>query len=47
MNKIYNKRKKEITIHFVSDSTGETIDAAVAAVIAQFPEVKKRNSFGQ
>ena len=45
MNKIYNKRKKEITIHFVSDSTGETIDAAVAAVIAQFPEVKKKEHF--
>ena len=45
MNKIYNSRKKEITIHFVSDSTGETIDAAVVAVIAQFPEVKKKEFF--
>tara|TARA_A100001015_G_scaffold87202_1_gene96933 strand:+ start:2891 stop:3727 length:837 start_codon:yes stop_codon:yes gene_type:complete len=45
MNKIYNERKKEITIHFVSDSTGETIDAAVAAVIVQFPDVKKKEFF--
>ncbi len=45
MNKIYNERKKEITVHFVSDSTGETIDAAVVAVIAQFPEVKKKEFF--
>lgn len=45
MNRIYNKKKKEITIHFVSDSTGETIDAAVVAVLAQFPEVKKKEFF--
>ena len=45
MNKIYNEKKKEITIHFVSDSTGETIDAAVVAVIAQFPDVKKKEFF--
>ena len=45
MNKIYNKTKKEITIHFVSDSTGETIDAAVTAVMAQFPKVKKKEFF--
>ncbi|MFL2814867.1 MAG: pyruvate, water dikinase regulatory protein [Candidatus Puniceispirillales bacterium] len=45
MNKIYNEKKREITIHFVSDSTGETIDAAVVAVIAQFPEVKKKEFF--
>ena len=45
MNKIYNARKKEITIHFVSDSTGETIDSAVVAVLAQFPNVKKKEFF--
>jgi regulator of PEP synthase PpsR (kinase-PPPase family) len=45
MNKIYSKIKKELTIHFVSDSTGETIDAAVVAVMAQFPEVKKKEYF--
>ena len=32
-------------IYLISDSTGETIDAAVAAVIVQFPEVKKREFF--
>ena len=45
MNRIYNEEKKEITIHLVSDSTGETIYSAVVAVIAQFPEVKKREFF--
>ena len=45
MNKIYNEKSKEITIHFVSDSTGETIDAAVVAVLAQFPEVRKKEFF--
>ena len=45
MNKIYNEKRKEITIHFVSDSTGETIDAAVVAVLAQFPEVRKKEFF--
>jgi regulator of PEP synthase PpsR (kinase-PPPase family) len=45
MNKIYSKIKKELTIHFVSDSTGETIDAAVVAVMAQFPEVKKKKEY--
>ena len=45
MNKIYNTVNKEITIHFVSDSTGETIDAATVAVLAQFPEVKKKEFF--
>ena len=45
MNNIYNEKQKEITIHFVSDSTGETIDAAVVAVMAQFPEVKKKEYF--
>ena len=45
MNNIYNEKNKELTIHFVSDSTGETIDAAVVAVMAQFPEVKKKEYF--
>lgn len=45
MNRIYNETKKEITVHFVSDSTGETIDAAVSAAIAQFPGVKKKEFF--
>ena len=45
MNRIYNAGRKEITIHFVSDSTGETIDASVVAVLAQFPEVKKKEFF--
>ena len=45
MNKIYNEIEKELTIHFVSDSTGETIDAAVVAVMAQFPEVRKKEYF--
>ena len=42
MNKIYNEKTKEITIHLVSDSTSETIGMAVAATIAQFPTVKKK-----
>ena len=46
MNKIYNEITKEITIHFVSDSTGETIDNAVTATISQFPGLKKKNFFG-
>lgn len=45
MNKIYNEITKEITIHFVSDSTGETIDNAVTATISQFPGLKKKEFF--
>tara|TARA_A100001015_G_scaffold262024_1_gene307926 strand:- start:864 stop:1694 length:831 start_codon:yes stop_codon:yes gene_type:complete len=45
MNKIYNEKEREISIHLVSDSTGETIDSAVVAVITQFPEVKKKEFF--
>ena len=45
MNKIYNKKTNEITIHIVSDSTGETINRAVTATIAQFPSVKKQETF--
>ena len=45
MNKIYNKKLNEITIHIVSDSTGETINRAVTATIAQFPSVKKEEVF--
>ena len=45
MNNIYNDETKEITIHFVSDSTGETIDNAVAATVSQFPGLKKKEFF--
>ena len=45
MNNIYNAATKEITIHFVSDATGETIDNAVAATVSQFPELKKKEFF--
>ena len=45
MNNIYNKKKKEINIHLVSDSTGETIENTVAATISQFPDVTRREYF--
>ena len=45
MNNIYNEETKQITIHFVSDSTGETIDNAVSATISQFPGLKKKEFF--
>ena len=45
MNNIYNDITKEITIHFVSDSTGETIDNAVSATVSQFPGLKKKRIF--
>ena len=45
MNSIYNKKKKEINIHLVSDSTGETIENTVSATISQFPDVKKKEFF--
>ena len=45
MNKIYNKDLNKITIHIVSDSTGETINRAVTATIAQFPSVNKEEVF--
>ena len=46
MNNIYNKRKKEINIHLVSDSTGETIENTVSATISQFPDVNRKVPFG-
>ena len=45
MNTIYNEETKIITIHFVSDSTGETIDNAVSATISQFPGLMKKEFF--
>ena len=45
MNKIYNKQKKEINIHLVSDSTGETIENTVSATISQFPDVNRKEFF--
>ena len=45
MNNIYNKQSKEINIHLVSDSTGETIENTVAATISQFPDVKRNEFF--
>ena len=45
MNNIYNKQKKEINIHLVSDSTGETIENTVSATISQFPGVKRKEFF--
>ena len=45
MNKIYNKKLNKITIHIVSDSTGETLNRAVTATIAQFPSVNKEEVF--
>ena len=45
MNNIYNKQKKEINIHLVSDSTGETIESTVSATISQFPDVRRKEFF--
>ena len=45
MNNIYNKQKKEINIHLVSDSTGETIESTVSATISQFPGVNRKEFF--
>ena len=45
MNNIYNKQKKEINIHLVSDSTGETIENTVSATISQFPDVTRKEFF--
>ena len=45
MNNIYNKQKKEINIHLVSDSTGETIENTVSATISQFPDVNRKEFF--
>ncbi len=45
MNNIYNKQKKEIYIHLVSDSTGETIENTVSATISQFPGVNRKEFF--
>ena len=45
MNNIYNKQKKEINIHLVSDSTGETIENTVSATISQFPDVIRKEFF--
>lgn len=45
MNSIYNKKKKEINIHLVSDSTGETIENTVSATISQFPDVIRKEFF--
>ena len=42
MNKIFNKLKKEINIHLVSDSTGETIENTVSATVSQFPDVNRK-----
>ena len=45
MNSIYNKKRKEINIHLVSDSTGETIESTVSATISQFPDVNRKEFF--
>ena len=45
MNNIYNKQKKQINIHLVSDSTGETIENTVSATISQFPDVNRKEFF--
>ena len=45
MNNIYNKENKEINIHLVSDSTGETIENTVSATISQFPGVNRKEFF--
>ena len=45
MNNIYNKQKKEINIHLVSDSTGETIENTVSATISQFTDVSRKEFF--
>ena len=45
MNNIYNKQRKEINIHLVSDSTGETIENIVSATISQFPDVDRKEFF--
>ena len=45
MNNIYNKQRKEINIHLVSDSTGETIENTVSATISQFPDVNRKEFF--
>ncbi len=45
MNNIYNKQRKKINIHLVSDSTGETIENTVSATISQFPGVSRKEFF--
>ncbi len=45
MNNIFNKKRKEINIHLVSDSTGETIENTVSATISQFPDVIRKEFF--
>ena len=45
MNNIFNKERKEINIHLVSDSTGETIENTVSATISQFPDVNRKEFF--
>ena len=45
MNNIFNKKRKEIKIHLVSDSTGETIENTVSATISQFPDVIRKEFF--
>ena len=45
MNKIFDRKSKQINIHLVSDSTGETIENTVSATISQFPEVMRNEFF--
>ena len=35
------EKDKKVTIHLVSDSTGETVSRAFDAVISQFPRTEK------
>ena len=36
------EKDKKVTIHLVSDSTGETVSRAFDAVISQFPRTEKK-----
>ena len=40
MNSLYNYNDKTLKVHLISDSTGETIQLALSACMAQFPSVK-------
>ena len=40
MNSLYNYNNKTLKVHLISDATGETIQLALSACMAQFPSVK-------
>ncbi len=40
MNSLYNNKNKVLKVHLISDATGETIQLALSACMAQFPSIK-------